>query len=372
MKPRGLIFIHQFRPVASGAELQAERLAIKLVEMGHPMQVLTQLRTPDSLAEENFSGVQVHRVQFPLAYTMQDGVETFRYLVKQRHTYDVIHVQQAFGHAVVSVIAARSFGKKCIIKIACAGGYGDLSVFSGFEGFGQALEILHQADRVVAISREVEEELLTWGFQAERVIRIPNGVDTQYFQRCQPMPEWKKVRFILIGRRTPQKGIDLALQSAKHLVEQGLDERFEIKFYGFDYPEYDYRAMAQELGVMPWVEFLPHTQPEAMLDVYQSGNCLILPSRGEGLSNALLEAMAVELPIIATAVSGTVDVMEDGQEGLLIPCDSSEALTKAMATIIQKPNLAQRLGQQARHKVVRAFSLESVAQQYSALYHQLH
>jgi glycosyltransferase involved in cell wall biosynthesis len=281
------------------------------------MQVLTQLRTPDSLQEENLSGVQVHRVQFPLAYAMQEGVaETFRYLIKRRRTYDVIHVQQAFSHAVVSVIVARCLGKKCIIKIACAGSYGDLSVFSGFTGFGPALEILHQADRVIAISREVAEELLAWGFPAERVIRIPNGVDTHYFQRRQPLPGWEKVRFILVGRRTPQKGIDIALQSARQLVEQGLGEHFEIKFYGFDYPEYDYRTTAQELGVMQWVEFLPHMPAEAMLDIYQAANCLLLPSRGEGLSNALLEAMAMGLPVIATTVSGTVDVVEDGQDGL--------------------------------------------------------
>jgi len=373
VKPRGLICIHQFRPVAGGAELQAERLAMKLVEMGHGMQVLTRWLAPDTPLEENMRGVQVHRVRFPLAYNMQYGMaETFRYLVKQRRTYDVLHVQQAFGHAVVSVVVARCLRKKCIIKIACAGTYGDLNVFSGFQGFGRALEILHQADRVVAISREVEEELRAWGFPLERVIRIPNGVDTQYFQRRQPLPAWDKVRFILVGRRHPQKGIDIALQSIRQLVERGLGGRFVVQLYGVDYPEHDYNTLAQQLGVTQWVEFHPYSQAEAMFDIYQAGNCFLLPSRGEGLSNALLEAMAMELPVIATAVSGTVDVLQDGQDGILIPPESPEALADAMATVLHRPALAVQLGQRARHRVLQHFSLESVARRYDELYSQLY
>ncbi|NJN93630.1 MAG: glycosyltransferase family 4 protein [Anaerolineales bacterium] len=258
MKQRGLIVIHQFRPVASGAELQAERLAMKLVEMGHPMQVFTQLRTPDSLPEENLHGIQVHRVEFPLAYDVKTSVvDTFRYLVQNRHSYDIIHVQQAFGHAVTSVVAARTFGKKCIIKIACAGEFGDLHIFSSIPGFNWAVQVLRQADRIIAISREVEDELQTWGFPVQRICRIPNGVDTHFFQRRYPLQFEKRVRFILPGRRHPQKGIDVALHAIRLLVDQGLGDRLEIKFYGVDYPEHDYYAVARELRVTEWVEFLP-------------------------------------------------------------------------------------------------------------------
>lgn len=370
MKPRGLIVIHQFRPITGGAELQAERLAIKLGEMGHPMQVLTQLRTLDSLTEETLSGVQVHRVQFSLAYQIKTNVvDTFRYLVKQRHTYDVIHVQQAFGHAVVAVVVARCFGKKCIIKIACAGSYGDLSVLSGFDGFKWAIQVLRHADRVIAISREVEQELLACEFSPKRIAYIPNGVDTEYFKRRQPFPHRNKVRFILIGRRHPQKGIDVMLQAARLLIDKGLGDCFNIQLYGRDFPEYDYRQMAQDLDVPDWVEFLPHSA--SMLEVYQSAHCFILPSRGEGLSNSLLEAMAMELAVIATSVSGTVDVIENEVDGLLIPPDTPEALASAMAAVIQNPDLAVRLGQNARRKVESQFSLDSVTSQYSELYQQL-
>lgn len=371
MKRRGLMIIHNFRPgPTGGAELQAERLANKLVQLGHSMQVLTRLTVPEALPEEMSHGVKIHRVDFHLAYWVTTEVEnTFKFLVKHRHTFDVLHAHMAYGHAVVAAVVARSFGKKCIIKIACLGEYGDLYNFSQFARFNWALEILHQADALIAISHDVAEDLRRWGFPHKRIHYIPNGVDTDSFQRIQPFPTHNPVRFILIGRRHPQKGIDLALQAAHLLREQGLSEQFHLSFYGADYPEYDYERMAQQLGVTDNVTFFPFQQ--TILDIYQAAHCLILPSRGEGLSNSLLEAMAMELPVIATPVSGTIDVVTDGEDGLLIPPEAPEALAKAMATVIQQPALARRLGQQARQKMLRTFSLDSVAQRYSKLYDSL-
>ncbi|RME59169.1 glycosyltransferase family 1 protein [Candidatus Parcubacteria bacterium] len=365
------MLIHNFRPgPVGGAELQAERLASRLVAMGHEMQVLTMRTVPDALSEETLDGVRIHRVDYHLAYWVDHGAgQTFRDLVKMRSTYDILHAHMAFGHAVVAVVVARCFGKKSIIKIACAGEFGDLAKFSRFRGFGKALRVLRQADAVVAVSSEVEQELLSYNFPHQRIVRIPNGVDTAYFRPRSSRERGRKTRFILIGRRHPQKGVDVALSAAKILRDRGLASRFQINFYGADYPEYDYRIMANAVGVASFVHFAPHQQD--MLSVYQDADCFLLPSRGEGLSNALLEAMAMELPVVATAVSGTIDVVDDSVDGLLIPPDSPEALADAMQMIMENPRLASELGKMARKKVERHYSLESVARQYSDLYEQL-
>ncbi len=365
------MIIHNFRPgPTGGAELQAERLSARLVELGHSMQVLTCLPGPDVPREETCQGVQIHRVNHHLAYYVkQDVTNTFRFLVRRRQTYDVLHAHMAYGHAVVAVVVGRSFGKKCIIKIACAGEFGDLYNFSKFDGFNRALQILYQADAIVAVSLEVEQELLRYGFSPTRIVRIPNGVDTQYFKRNSPITERDKVRFVLVGRRHPQKGIDTTLHAANLLQKQGMGDHFEIKFYGEDYPEYNYQSMAQQLGVAKLVKFFPFERD--ILPVYQSAHCLLLPSRGEGLPNSLLEAMAMQLAVIVSRVSGTTDVVDDGENGVLIPADSPEALAEGMAFVIQNPDKALRLGQNASQKVATNFSLSSVAQQYSDLYHRL-
>jgi len=365
-----MMVIHQFRPIANGAELQAERLAIRLVQRGHEMQVFTELRVPGSLPEEDLQGVKVHRVDFKMAYRILSGVEnTFQYLSKIRKSYDILHVHQAFGHAVVSIIAARIFKKRCIVKIACAGSYGDLLFFSVFPGFKGALSILKQADCIIAISSDVEKELLEWGFSARQIKRIPNGVDTDFYKRERPFPARDPVRFILIGRRTPQKGIDIALHAAQILLKEGFDKEFEIKFYGSDYAEHDYRRMAEELGVTALVEFLP--PKDTIRDVYHQAHSLILPSRSEGMPNVVLEGMSFELPVIASRVSGVVDIIDDNVDGILIPSEDPQALADAMKRIIAEPEFATQLGRQARQKVKTEFSLESVAARYSDLYEQV-
>lgn len=370
-KPRALMIIHNYRPgPAGGTELQAEQLATKLVGLGHPMHVMTAWSVAEAHLEEIVNGVQVHRMPFRLAYFIyKEGVNTFRYLVQNLKTYDVLHCHMAYGHAVVAVVVARFFRRKCIIKIACAGEYGELYDISQFEYSALGFEILRQADGVIAVSREVEEELLSYGFSPNRIIRIPNGVDTEKFTRNRPFPSRDKVRFLLTGRRHPQKGIDVLLDAIKILQEKGLGDRFEVVLYGVDFPKYNYRLMAQELGVAALVEFLPYNQN--MLEIYRQVHAFLLPSRGEGLSNALLEAMSMELPVIVSRVSGMTDVVDDGKDGMLIPSESPQALATAMARIINEPEFAIQIGQNARRKAENHFSLDSVARQYSELYEQL-
>lgn len=371
MKQRALMIIHNFRPgPVGGAELQAERLAAHLAQLGHSMQILTWLTVPDAPQEEIRDNVKIRRVPYRLPYWVKlDNARTFRYLVKQRQTYDVLHAHMAFGHAVMSVVVARCFRKKCIVKIACAGEFGDLHTFSGFDGFDKALKILHQADAIVAVSSEVEQELHQYGFPPENIVRIPNGVDTSFFRRAQSDHKPGKTKFIMIGRRHPQKGVDTVLKAAQLLREQGQGDQFEIDSYGIDYPEYDYRTMAKEMGVAANLRFLPFESD--IYSIYESAHGFLLPSRGEGLSNSLLEAMAMELPVIASEVSGTSDVVTNGEDGILIPAGSPDALAVAMSAFIRDPDQAKTLGINARKKVENCFSLQSVALRYSGLYDEI-
>jgi glycosyltransferase involved in cell wall biosynthesis len=127
--------------------------------------------------------------------------------------------------------------------------------------------------------------------------------------------------------------------------------------------------MAKDFGVAHLVDFLPFQKD--MRHIYQEAQCFLLPSRGEGLSNALLEAMAMGLPVVATHVSGTPDVVTNEKDGLLIPPESSEALADAMKRIILDPALRHQLGQNARRRVEDEYSMEHVAGQYSDLYSRL-
>lgn len=363
--------IHQFRPIASGAEMQVERLGGKLIKLGHQVSVLTQRRDPNSLPGETLNGISVHRVDFPLSYwPYRDIGKQVRFLIKNRHTYDIIHSHQCFNHAVINTLVAAWLGKKSVLKIACAGAVGDLYVFSRFKGFKLVQNILHNTDALIAISTEIEKELQAYGFPAQHIHSIPNAVDTDEFKRRRPFRERSKIVFLLIGRRTPQKGIDIAFKALNLLVQQGIDRRqIELRLYGLDYPEYDYRGMAQEHDVQSMVRFFPYN--ENIQDVYHDAHCLLLPSRAEGLSNVLLEAMALELPVIATRISGTVDVVEHEKSGILIAPEDPAALANSMELVIKNPEMACQLGEKARQRIIDKFSLDEIALRYSRLYQRL-
>jgi glycosyltransferase involved in cell wall biosynthesis len=369
-KPSVMMINGRWRPLASGTELQAERLACRLVELGFPVQVLTQHVDPSTPRYEVFRGVKIHRCDFPIAYHLnRTAALTLRYLIEKRHTFDVLHDHQMLGHAVVSTMVARWLGKRNVIKVSLTGTDGDLERFSELKYAKWGLQVLWMADAVIAVSQEIKDELLHYGFAPEKIHRIPNGVDIQEFSRTSAPSHSEKRMFILLGRRTPQKGIDTALKALKILADKGLADRLELRLYGREYPEWDYRQMARDLRVDQYVTFLPFENN--VFKVYQEAYCLLLPSVGEGLSNVLLEAMAMELPVIGSRVSGTEEVLDHQKNGLLIPPWSPEALANAMEAVMANPEMASELGRRARLKVQKHFSLNAVAQQYAELYNHL-
>ncbi|RME03102.1 MAG: glycosyltransferase family 1 protein [Planctomycetota bacterium] len=370
ISPRIFMLLQQFYPIVGGAEIQAQRLATKLVEWGNVVSVITNRQKAEWPAREVLDGVEIRRMGFPLPYRfMENSLPLFGYLLRHRREFDILHCHQAFHHAVVSILAAKLLRKRCIVKIACAGRFGDLYVGSTFAHFRKALSILYLADRVIAISSQVKEELLEFGFPPERILFIPNGVDVEYFSRTVSFPSVGKWVFLHAGRRHPQKGIDVLLKAVRILQRRFMANCFEVRCFGHHYPEYDYPRLARRLGVEFNVRFFPPSSD--MRARYQEAHCLVLPSRGEGLSNTLLEAMSLEMPVITTEVSGNLDVVVSGQNGLLVPVGDPVALAEAMGFVMSCFSEAKCLGRQARETVERRFSLRSVAERYQSLYSEL-
>jgi glycosyltransferase involved in cell wall biosynthesis len=98
---------------------------------------------------------------------------------------------------------------------------------------------------------------------------------------------------------------------------------------------------------------------------------LVLPSRSEGMSNALLEGLSHGLAVVATDVPGNRAVVEHGKDGILVPYGDSRALTEALLTLLRDSNLCARLGRNAVRKSESAFSIQAVASRYSDLYREL-
>jgi glycosyltransferase involved in cell wall biosynthesis len=127
--------------------------------------------------------------------------------------------------------------------------------------------------------------------------------------------------------------------------------------------------IAAELNIEDSVEFLGLRSD--VVDLLQQSWGFVLPSRNEGMPNALLEAMACGLPCIATCVSGSEDIIADGHNGILVESEQPAQMAHALRRIIEDTELAQCLGREGRATVVREYQLAHIVERSLDLYRQL-
>jgi glycosyltransferase involved in cell wall biosynthesis len=373
--PGVLMAISHFAPTIGGTEGQARALAAGLVRLGHRVTVLTQAR-PDAPPVEVVDGIAVERrltgrgrgAVFGLTYV----ASLLRHLRRLAPGHEVLHAHHLYLEALAAAWIGRRLGLAAIAKPACAGADGDLARLRRTR-VACALPLLRGLDRVVAISRQVREELLADRFDPARIVEIPNGVDTRRFapppdatQAAAELPAAPET-VVFLGRLEAQKGTEAMLSAWARVLSRRPSAELLIAGDGPLRDSLERRV--RDLGIGDRVRFLGVCgAPDRLL---QASRAFLLPSRAEGLSNALLEAMATGLPCVASRIGGNTDLIEDGRTGLLVPPEDVEALADALLAILQDPERGRRLGRAARAAVVERFGMEAVLQRYAALYRSL-
>jgi L-malate glycosyltransferase len=346
-----------------GAEMQAHRLARELIARGHDVEIVTT-RPSGEPRLAVLEGVPVRRLfAFGNRRVWWRGAPySYSALLLShllRHRPDIVHAHQAFHPAWAAVVARRHFGgAPVVVKVATAGEFGDLLQMR--EGratlpVGSRLllrQIVAHADALVAISSAVEEELRAEG--AKNIVRIPNGVSLPL-----PAPTRDQARRALgldgkivlyVGRAGAQKGADL-------LARAWRKARLSAKL-----------IMLGE-GVPEVVAGSDIVAPGRVRDVdlyLRAADLFVLPSRGEGLSNALLEAMAHGLPCLVSDLPANRDLVEHGVTGRLFPSGDEDALARALGDALSRS--LDSLGQKARALVEARYTLSAVASAYENLY----
>lgn len=170
-------------------------------------------------------------------------------------------------------------------------------------------------------------------------------------------------RLVSVGRLVPKKGFDQALWALSLLRARG--EEFEWDLYGAGALEGELRGLAERLRLSPRVRFHGHAARPRIIERLRNGGIYICASvetedgDRDGLPNALLEAMAMGLPVVATAVSGIPEAVRHGVDGLLVPQRDPAALAEAVTTLLKDPALARRLSASARARVESLFNAEA-------------
>jgi glycosyltransferase involved in cell wall biosynthesis len=227
--------------------------------------------------------------------------------------------------------------------------------------------LLGSADRVVVMSRAHIDQFARLG---KKVGIIYNAAITLP-DPASPAPRVVRAAVSsrpcigVVGRLSPEKGIDVFLRACRDLADRGCEFRAEIVGDG---PE---RASLEELRAALNLEDLVKFTGvvENMPGVYAALDLLVIPSRSEGLPNVLLEALSANLPVVATRVGAIPEVLEDSGAGRLVTPDSPRALADAIEQTLMTP--VDPATYEARRAVVERFSLERRAMAHLRLYAEL-
>jgi len=415
--PRIYIAIETFHPIPGGAETQALAQGRILRERGYVTTIITLRFDLVWLPCEVMEGVPVIRV----AGTVLGGRERLpRFLQKllylisilvmgwtlwqHRRRYDILYVYQIGLLSLPAALVSRLTNKPLVISLRSAGSgkaassYSKAALVAGpldataswlqvngktrvggdlaaLERLGKpvvrfARALLHRAHAVIVIlSSSMKSYLAVHDFILPDIQLIPNGVDIIRFNPTNAdtfIGERSQI-VICISRLNYEKGIDVLLQAWRLVHEQIVKARLIIVGNGDIQIQLEH--MAKALDITDSVEFagLQSDIPAQ----FHRGGLAVLPSRTEGMPNALLEAMACGLPCVATRVSGSEDIIQHGVNGLLVESEDYQAMAQALLTLLSDPALAQKYGQAARATIENHYSLEHVTDMYTVLYQKM-
>jgi glycosyltransferase involved in cell wall biosynthesis len=295
------------------------------------------------------------------------------HLIRLAPKADVLHAHHLYLDAVAAYLAGRILRVPVVAKMVGAGPGGDLDRLRQTAGGSLLLKLLRTLDAVIAPSPTCRTELLAAGFPAERIRVIANGVDTALFrpepvdERLAPLPTRGGPATVYTGRLIEAKGLLELLEAWPLLLRQAPDARLILVGSGPLEAE-----LHQRIAHPPLAGRVHLTGEVSDVRPYlRAASAFVLPSWAEGLPNALLEAMAMGLPCVATDIGPIRDTVIDGEDALLIPPRSPQKLAAALTAIIAQPALAARLGRAARKRIEAEFSLERVVDRLEALYREL-
>jgi glycosyltransferase involved in cell wall biosynthesis len=371
--PRIAMVIQRYYPHIGGAEKQLQQLAPRLQARGFDVFIITRLEKGLDRFEV-VDGVEIHRIFAPGPKFFASAFFTLGAVIKlTRLRPDIVHAHEILSPTTVAILAKRFSGSPVVVKLLRGGIRGDI-----YKLKRRPLGLKHlsvkckNVDAFVVISREIDRELEDCNVLPEKRVFVPNGVDTEHFvplsaiQRRTLRAELSIplicLAVVYLGRLMPEKRVDQILQIWPEIQQMFPDAKLLIIGAGADEPRL--RGMSG-----PGVQFIGQVEDAARF--LQASDLFILPSSTEGLSNSLLEAMSTGLPVLATSVGGTPDVIRHEVDGYLVPPDDQQALMQGVLRLLGDEKLRARLGKNGHHRILSNYSLDSVADRLGNLYMKL-
>lgn len=348
----------RFDPVG-GMQNHTAELTRRLDGKGVSQTVLTT-RPPEAPAEHAFGEhARVIRVGLPVpAFRQMWSIPALGLAPRLARTADLVHAHLGEDLAIVPIAVAAAARRRLPLVLTVHSSLGHTLRVSDARSWvlkhvGARLQTLgaRRADAVIALTPRLARLLAREGIAPNRIHVIPSGANMELFKgrHDDPFAGVARPRVAFVGRVTAQKGVRSLVRAAARLQTPGV----QVLLVG-DGPDREHcERQIRELGLTDRVRitgFVPHDQVPAVLAHI---DLFVMPSAYEELGSALVEAMCVGLPIVATRVGGVPDLIDDGETGVLVPPDDSGALASAIDGLLSDPVRATLLAKRAQAAVAR-------------------
>jgi glycosyltransferase involved in cell wall biosynthesis len=393
-EPRLCILTETYAPVVGGGEVQAETLATGLRRRGWKVLVVTRRSDRSLPRRESRDGVEVHRLSPSGAGSSRKWAllpSATLALLRLRRSYDVVLVSGFRLLGVSALLSGRLTGRACLLKADSLGemsgeyfrgGLAKLGLSPSFLPFRAFLalrnRLLRRADRFVAISSVIAEELSAAGIDERAIERIPNCVDTERF-RPVSAAERRACRerlglpleaplAVFTGRLVSYKGLPGLLRVWETIRQRHGEARLLLVGAGgmdMHSCEGELREYVASRGLGDRVIFAGEV--EEVREYLQASDLFVFPTEDEAFGLSLVEAMSCGLPAVSTNIGGIRDILRHEENGLVVPPGEQEALGRSIDRLISDPSLAGRLGAAARRSAVERFSADRVVRSYARL-----
>ena len=378
-----------FPPLHSGAGMQAYFLSRILNQKGIKVQILTSRNRSLKKTEVIDGNIRVTRLNAPGFYRFSStlgalffAINAVLFLLRKKNEYDILHIHGASLMTAFPCFVAKLLGKSVILKTTMLGADDPISLLQKARFGPLQVYLFSFADVVIATSTALQNAVICsklW--KKVKVLKIPNGVDTQKFYQVSKQEKQtlkrhfdfptSKTIITFVGGISKRKGIDFLIEVWKVILKVREDVCLllvgpieEEQLVHQIQAEFDQGQLTHNIRLLG--------KRDDVDQILRASDIFVFPSRREGLPNALLEAMACGLPSVVLDIKGIIsDIIDDGKEGYIVYEEDTKSFAGKLLKLFEDNNLRNVIGKLARLKIEERFSIDRVAEKYIKLYHSI-
>lgn len=345
-------------PPEEGIGKYIYNLSKNLIQSGHQVTILTRgsFRSDEIVLFEGIRLIKIRFLKIYPFYMLIHGLFINRYLKYHSNEFDIINIHSPLCPDVdTSLPTLITIHTPMIVDAESI----DVDNFetsirkfmAKYISYPLEKKIFRKGKIVTTVSESVRKELWRYNLDISKVLVVRNGVNTDLFIPLKNIEKAEKY-ILFVGRLDYRKGVIDLIECAKILSES--NPGYCIFIVGKGPLKNEVETKIKEYSLEKFVKLIGFVDESELVTYYQNASIFIIPSHYEGLPTVLLEAMACGLPVIATAISGNIDLIISGKNGILIPKNSPSIMAETINSLMKDTDMRNSLGCEAR-KIVELY-----------------